>query len=82
MSAIAESLVATAAGLVVAVPAVVLYNLLSRRLRRERMIGEQCIAVLCAELDARMPSARPGSGPSAPLHSAVTTASAHAPHVV
>ncbi len=82
MAGIAESLVATAAGLIVAVPAVVIYNLLSRRLRRERMIGEQCIAVLCAELDARMPSARPGAPPAASLHSAVTTAPAHAPHVV
>ena len=83
MAAIGESLVATAAGLVVAVPAVVVYNLLSRRLRRERMIGEQCIAVLCAELDARMPSARPSSASAASsLHSTVTTAPAHAPHVV
>ena len=80
MSGIAESLVATAAGLVVAVPAVVFYNLLSRRLRRERMIGEQGIAVLCAELDARMPSARP----SAAAMSAAPTASPapHAPNFV
>ncbi len=80
MAGIAESLVATAAGLIVAVPAVVFYNLLSRRLRRERMIGEQGIAVLCAELDARMPSARP----SAAAMSAAPTASPapHAPNFV
>ncbi len=82
MSGIAESLVATAAGLIVAVPAVVFYNLLSRRLRRERMIGEQGIAVLCAELDARMPSARPSAASSSSSPTAAPAPAAHAPLIV
>lgn len=48
MSAIAEALIATAAGLLVAVPAVVAYNHFRRRIKKHTLVAEQGIA----ELDA------------------------------
>lgn len=48
MGAIAEALIATAAGLLVAVPAVVAYNHFRRRLKKHALVAEQSIA----EVDA------------------------------
>jgi biopolymer transport protein ExbB/TolQ len=53
MAGIAEALVATAAGLFVAVPAVIFYNAFVRALKRQQALGEQGLAVLCAELEGR-----------------------------
>lgn len=50
MTGIAEALVATAAGLLVAVPAVILYNYFSRRIRRYASVAEAAIIELDATL--------------------------------
>jgi len=52
MSAIAEALVATGAGLLVAIPAVVAYNHFRRRVRAHTVIAEQGIAELDAVFQA------------------------------
>ena len=64
MTGIAEALVATAAGLLVAVPAVVLYNYFTRRIKRYVSVSEAAII----ELDATLvggPS-RASAAPSTP----------------
>lgn len=52
MSAIAEALVATGAGLLVAIPAVVAYNHFRRRIRTHTLVAEQGIAELDAVFQA------------------------------
>ena len=52
MSAIAEALVATGAGLLVAIPAVVAYNHFRRRVRTHTLVAEQGIAELDAVFQA------------------------------
>ena len=56
MSAIAEALVATGAGLLVAVPAVVAYNHFRRRVRTHTLVAEQGIAELDAVFQASAPA--------------------------
>lgn len=71
MAGIAEALVATAAGLLVAVPAVVLYNYFTRRIKRYVAVAEAAIV----ELDATLVG-----GPARPTApSTAATAARHAP---
>lgn len=59
MAGIAEALVATAAGLLVAVPAVIFYNYFVKRLKRSAAVGEQGVLEVHAALAAqRVPAPR------------------------
>ncbi len=64
MAGIAEALVSTAAGLFVAVPAVIFYNIFVRSLRRQQALGEQGLAVLLSELEGRSQPASTAHAPS------------------
>jgi biopolymer transport protein ExbB len=62
MSGISEALVATAVGLLVAIPAVVAYNLFQRRVKRtmgeSESFAQSALGLIVSEPDA----AKPGAG--------------------
>ena len=78
MRGISEALVATAVGLLVAIPAVIAYNIFQGRVRRTMgRIDTMAHLILSAASRAGGPAEARGEGltwPAAPAHSRTTTA--------